>query len=266
MSLARRMGGAGIRRGLRAPVPFLFDPLTGRGIRRAYLGDQGKTILSGEVDVWADLISSLDASAQVSTERPEESLADSDMGGQDVLQFNAATSDRLRLAVAGQDYLFDGLGGTWILVYWTDSEDVNDLIMDSTNSSNNAIGHRLIHKNPNVQGLGGNGAAILFNTDNLAAALSTPHIYIHRYEEDGGAGDEIDVRIDGTTKHQQASAVAPGSGPSAQPHAFGDRSDGAGAVAFDGKIAAYFDFDVRLTDAEVAAYEAFSTKYAVVLP
>jgi hypothetical protein len=234
------------------------------GLSHLYMPDANKTIITLEVDVWGPAVGSVDLTAESSSQRPLESLADSDMNGQDALSFIGATSDTLQEAsVGGFDFLHEAAATTFGV--WYKASNTVSVLYDTNNGHTVTKGHSLIHNG--VAGANGvmiarvcTGVTAVVNLTTAAATASTGsvHFFVFRHRPSGSP--EYDLRVDGASIGSGSLATPYVAGNSGYPLHVGDTAVGANSL--DGKIGALGFAVGYVPDDEVLQIEALLAGWA----
>lgn len=231
----RRLGGAGVRRNLRGSRVVEasgFDFTAIPGIQTLYLGNAGKTLIGGEVDVWADQgPSGYDLSAESSAQRPLESLADADLNGQDALQFVSGTADTLEASAFQFNYLHED--ECTIFGAWHRTATSLGVLYDSNNANTTLRGVTFLHDVTNgrliVRVCNGTAALVNITTSN-GSVPGGAHHFVFRHRLAG-----YSLRVDGTEIASGALGASYVSGNSVGPLHVGAQTTNAG-FEFGGKV------------------------------
>jgi len=236
----------------------IWDPTQLTGLFASYFSFQGKTLVGSDVDVWADQTNSNNLTAVTAGERPAQSLASANMGGQDVLDFGSG--DRIKgAAAAAWNALHDGTGGSIHIAFWSNSASTPQTLLDTNDGSATARGIYAFYDGSDtkvtVQIGNATTAVYAFTSASASVALNTPHLLTIRFL-DGRAGNEIDVSVDGVSLNTANTTNDPSTGDAAFPLAVGELSD-AGTGPLIGEVFGIWACSAYTADADVTLLDTW---------
>jgi hypothetical protein len=247
MSAFRRMGGPGIRRGLRAPhvasgggdgLPTLaYDWRAGAGV-----ADDGTGPPPG-VDTWTDQVASL---ALTENGKPDLIAADAGFGGAEALDFGPGGVAVLRDSAprAALAFLHSGAGMTVLADLFVETGAAgNGVLVDTNNGSLSLLGSVVRFESTGnvMRFFCGNGSANVVDISGAFARSGRRRLMIRfasvAFDSDGaGLMRVADMWVDGTQVASQAAVSnAAASGTPANVLSIGNRS-GSTTQQLDGRI------------------------------